>query len=701
MIAQPVHEAPKPWFLVGLSLFGCVACGPNDSRGSDSLSADAGPDQEVVEGTPVRLDGSGSYVPDILAAYLWSQLSGESVALDDVTAERPSFQAPAVLGRLVFALKVSDAGSSAQDTMEVRVGGRELEPVAKKVQMHLHAHSNHNGAVQPASMQWHSAWAHMTSAADVLWWSDHAASFEQGAPVLIDFAAGDVDPTTLVVRDLQANPLDPALSFTHLEPRITGAAPCAHIDGAGLHVALTAGQGAEWETFEYLSRSALPEGAGFQSVRDMRFNRPISSSAKIVLEADFGPIGPDTRYELVAALAWHQSLDSIQHRLVFRFVAPAEVTPPEVIGEDEVIVRVPWSAIGHYTLDLLGAGLALLDGDDNTLSEVRLRVSARNGSTASATWGSLDLVSDAPDAEQQLDSMELLSSRYQARYGLVEHIGFEQHHSGELHMNALLPDGARTLEVLAPWSTPSDTRAWVQSIHEKGGLVSWNHPFGTSSWTELSPETERPQRVRALAQYLLDNQAFGADLLEVGYLNRGGMDLHDHLDLWDILLANRLFLKGVGVSDSHGGKWATWQGPSSFTTWVLTADTAQGALIEHLRAGEAYFGNPFVWDGRFTLRAGEARMGDVARIETDELTLEFELEPWDPVIRVFLVQGMLGPGPDVAYLHYRTEITGSESLLVDTKRSCFVRLEAYSAPANLANRWAIVILTNPILFLRD
>ena len=55
----------------------------------------------------------------------------------------------------------------------------------------------------------------------------------------------------------------------------------------------------------------------------------------------------------------------------------------------------------------------------------------------------------------------------------------------------------------------------------------------------------------------------------------------------------------------------------------------------------------------------------------------------------------------VEYLHRRTEITSTEPIMLDTTRSSFVRLEAYSNPQDLTDRAATVIMTNPIILLRD
>lgn len=90
--------------------------------------ADAGPDQRVMQGDRVTLDGTASRDPEGNAlAYQWTQVRGPSVVLSDPTVQRPRFTAPLVrAGRrgetLVFQLVVSDgAASSAPDFTKVFV----------------------------------------------------------------------------------------------------------------------------------------------------------------------------------------------------------------------------------------------------------------------------------------------------------------------------------------------------------------------------------------------------------------------------------------------------------------------------------------------------------------------------------------------------------------------------------------------------
>lgn len=76
--------------------------------------ADAGPDQQVIEGARITLDGSNSRDMDgTLAAYRWRQTDGTPVTLSDATSAQPVFTAPNVDlqgGSLTFELTVTDDG---------------------------------------------------------------------------------------------------------------------------------------------------------------------------------------------------------------------------------------------------------------------------------------------------------------------------------------------------------------------------------------------------------------------------------------------------------------------------------------------------------------------------------------------------------------------------------------------------------------
>lgn len=88
--------------------------------------ADAGSDQEVVEGETITLDGSGSMdSDDAIDTLQWAQIDGPTVVLSSDTADRPTFVTPSVTeegAQLTFRLVVTDLkGALASDEVRVTI----------------------------------------------------------------------------------------------------------------------------------------------------------------------------------------------------------------------------------------------------------------------------------------------------------------------------------------------------------------------------------------------------------------------------------------------------------------------------------------------------------------------------------------------------------------------------------------------------
>jgi len=87
--------------------------------------ASAGPDQTVVSGDTVALDGTGSYSPaGGNLSYAWTQTAGPTVVVTNASSATASFQAPAVTAAttLSFSLTISAAGqASLPDSVTVTV----------------------------------------------------------------------------------------------------------------------------------------------------------------------------------------------------------------------------------------------------------------------------------------------------------------------------------------------------------------------------------------------------------------------------------------------------------------------------------------------------------------------------------------------------------------------------------------------------
>lgn len=130
----------------------------------------------------------------------------------------------------------------------------------------------------------------------------------------------------------------------------------------------------------------------------------------------------------------------------------------------------------------------------------------------------------------------------------------------------------------------------IPMVHKAGGLVSWNHPFGSSWRLTLKSQAEQNRLLQQVASQLLPAGVYGCDIVEVGYPKRAGVDLAHHVALWDILSRNAVFVTGNGVSDDHWGTdWAGLIWNWYTTTWA--ASKKRGDLLTALSAGRVYCGS--------------------------------------------------------------------------------------------------------------
>ena len=553
------------------------------------------------------------------------------------------------------------------------------------VQMHLHAHSHHNSAAMPASMQWHAYYAHQFNQ-DVLWWTDHDEVLNLNRILNYNFPATVYTDSLGNVVNMNGSIERPV----RIEAHISGGQFAATVQNKVLNWQLTA-NAANWDSFGYVPRGT------YGKLRQFRLPRPISSQAMLNLVLEPITFSPNIKHQIIVELSWHFQQNPVMHKIIYTLVPDTVLLPSVNQGDSIVYVYVPCNtAKDTLLLDLLNDATLLPDGDDNTITDINIQISARQGDTARMKLHHFELYSGSPQPQNQLDQMQFFGSRYAARYQHQEIVGIEfatGSSSREFHLNGFVQSSQIRDSVLYGDSLMRIyPDSFARNIQKAGGVVSFNHPFGTSS-VLLDPDSIQDAHCLDVAAFLLQNKAYGCNIMEVGSYFRGGADLDRHTRLWDILTANKLYLYGNGTIDAHGDAWYDMMAPNSMTTWVWASDSSSESLLTGLKQGRMYFGNPFRYDGRFDFWVGNAHMGDRTTAYQAYDTLSLSFDPFPTGSKVYVYQALINsPGTAVNYLLFKDQINPYSKVCLNLQNPCFVRIEVY----DINNR--CILLSNPIVF---
>ena len=239
-----------------------------------------------------------------------------------------------------------------------------------------------------------------------------------------------------------------------------------------------------------------------------------------------------------------------------------------------------------------------LQATDAALCQLSVAVGSRRGARAT---GNIDNIrfqrttSGSAPLQAQRTIGDALAPQFP---GVTQHQGLEvslyPRHLNWYGGTVVLPDYGTA--GLSPVDDLAKTRDLVRMVHDGGGLASYNHMFGTGfGMTPLSTTKQETARIN-VAKQLVQNAAFGADILEVGYRMRGGVTLDRHLSVWDVCSRNGLFLTGNGVNDSHEGAWSG--SGYTFVTSAWAEDAKESSLVGALAAGRCTFHDQDRFRGR-------------------------------------------------------------------------------------------------------
>jgi hypothetical protein len=499
------------------------------------------------------------------------------------------------------------------------------------VQLHLHGSSSEG----MGSIDSHSYEARDVGC-DVLWWSDH------------DFRVLTYEHASRYGFEGWQEPLDRGEPWkARLEKHLgdtKGLTPSSKPGSSFAFVSEPRREGEHSLRARWSAPGAdfAPVSLPFVAARLLE-RRSLASGVTLRLAVWPEELGPDARLFVSVELSEHAprgglelGQDSLRYVLTNdeheerRAGRTLEIPLPYRTGEwNELVLPISADAV---------RGFPDSPGEDNVLYGVVLGLEARNGASAAAYLDDLRIDQERSGAPLFARQAALIDEVARLYPELCELQGLEVSY-GSRHLNLFaletpLPDyDAIAATVPADPEHPGciDDVAFknaiadhlVERTHAAGGLVSLNHMFGVNLEGHRKARTNEEQ-----LDILLRTRACGANLIEVGYRDRAGASLADHLWVWDRAALSGLRLVGTGVSDSHGGSAERWRGrPNNFVSWILAPTPGKADLIEGLRAGRVFFGDLELFDGALDLATdGGARMGSVVLTDRDEVEVEARVQ---------------------------------------------------------------------------
>lgn len=366
------------------------------------------------------------------------------------------------------------------------------------------------------------------------------------------------------------------------------------------------------------------------------------------------------------------------------------------------VVDGAWNAV---TVDPAADAAVLwpdVPAHDHGLVRCWLGAASSRQAGASVRWSYLRFVRTTSEGDAPLATQRALLQEYATRFPQlrveqgVEVSGTSEHTNwfgGDL---SLIDYRTARLTGLRAWSTAL--------IHERGGLASLNHPFGSVGGNIVGSPAAQTSARRKTAARLIASRVDGVDLLEVGYQARGRVDLLTHLALADTLWRAGNWLTVTGVNDNHNGTVGTWgREENRFYTSVWQADPGGPAALDGLRAGAAFVGELTSFRGLLDLSAEGTPMGSasvLAGVPRREVTVTGVDLPTGSVVEVVRGPVDYGTATDpgsvrVAELPASAFVTGSAGVAVDTSTSCFVRVQVRTLDGRR------VALSNPVFLLAE
>ncbi|MBK8845573.1 MAG: T9SS type A sorting domain-containing protein [Bacteroidetes bacterium] len=564
------------------------------------------------------------------------------------------------------------------------------------VQMHIHGISNHNGNNLPGSMQYHNYYATQTNT-NVIWWSDHMHAYHQYNTSLFNFSGATFNSNAFELQGLTA----PTASFPDrwkFNKYIGGSTYNVSASGTKINLALRAESGTKRCFME-----AFPRGGNGPLTGTNEFGRTLLSEP--VITFNIKPSGlnatTSTKIKLIVYLSYHHYDGSAKRqKVVYNFIRAAG-TYSLSTDSNTVTVNVPVRNNIDTTITINMASMAayLKNGKDNTIGDYRLLVEAKNKDTVSASFSAIQITSNKKSHTFQWNGLKQLGNNYKTQYAVQNYFGsefsFNFVQNNYIHFNGFVPESAANADFMHDSTVynASTASSFISLIKNAGGVVSYNHPFGAARYNVLS-DVQQDSLVNVFANYILSVNGNDCDMIEIGYISRGYCDLAHHIQLWDKLNANELFMYANAVGDRHGGNWFDNENPLS--TWIFSIDRTSENLISSIKKGRMFFGNNIKYDGRFYIKIGNNFMGDKnISYKNNPDTLEVIITNALPGSTFKYTHGKIKPGLNVKYFAKDSTFTLNQLPVIDRSQPGFVYVTVTD------NTGEVYLVSNPIIYFNE
>jgi hypothetical protein len=333
-----------------------------------------------------------------------------------------------------------------------------------------------------------------------------------------------------------------------------------------------------------------------------------------------------------------------------------------------------WSTVTLWLTDDVRKLWPDLVAGDNALRNLKLGVTAKEKEKVSFVVDRLLFVRARRGGQAGEDLRAEVLSAYAKEYAdVAQYRAYEV--SLVRHLNWYGGDGTLPAFPSPPVrdNDAGHTAAMVDTLHQHGGLVCWNHPLDV-------------EKKESLATLMRERRMLGTDLIEIGRKDAEGL-------LWafDVAARHALFCTAIGGSDDHDGiDWFAQEEP--YLTYVWAGSTSRADLLAAMRKGAAWWVNAARYRGSLDLRLRGSSVMGAAIVSGSAVKVDCSATALPSGAKLEIVTGKADRDGDTPSVSVATA-SGSKKT-VSVKPDTYVRTQV-----RLAEK--VIAASNPVWVLRQ